>query len=126
MDRADRPLSPHVFHYRWEITMALSILHRATGLVLSIGLLVLVCWLVALAGGREVYDRVATVYSAALFVPLYIAWAFCFFYHLANGIRHLCWDVGGGFEPGQIRLGGWIVVAFSVAATAVYSMLVVL
>ena len=121
MDRADRPLSPHVFHYRWGITMTLSILHRMTGVVLSLGLLVLVCWLVALAGGEAVYERVRSAYSAVWLVPLYIGWIFCLFYHLANGIRHLCWDVGRGFEPGQIKLGGVLVIVFSVAATAIYA-----
>jgi succinate dehydrogenase / fumarate reductase cytochrome b subunit len=124
MDRADRPLSPHVFDYRWGITMTLSILHRMTGVVLSIGLLVLVCWLVALAGGAAAYDRVRSFYSAVWFLPAYIGWVFCFFYHLANGIRHMIWDVGYGFESHQIRIGGWLVIIFSCAATAAYSAIV--
>jgi len=125
MDRADRPLSPHVFDYRWGITMTLSILHRMTGVVLSIGLLVLVCWLIALAGGEAVYNRVHSAFSAIWFVPLYIGWVFCFFYHLANGIRHMCWDVGYGFEPQQIRIGGILVVIIAVAATAAFSAIVI-
>ena len=126
MDRADRPLSPHVFHYNWGITMTLSILHRMTGVVLSVGLLVLVCWLVALAGGEQVYERVRSFYSAVWLIPLYIGWTFSLFYHLANGIRHMCWDVGYGFEPEQIRIGGWLVVVIAVAATAAFSALVIL
>jgi succinate dehydrogenase / fumarate reductase cytochrome b subunit len=125
MDQADRPLSPHVFHYRWGVTMTLSILHRMTGVVLSVGLLVLVCWLVSLAAGEAVYDRVMPFYSMVWFAPLYLAWVFCFFYHLANGIRHMCWDVGYGFEPGQIRTGAVIVVLFALAATAVFAAIVV-
>jgi len=125
MDRADRPVSPHVFVYRWQITNTLSILHRMTGLVLSLGLLVAVCWLVALAGGEAVYGRVRAAYSAVWFLPLYIGWIFCVFYHLANGIRHLCWDVGYGFEHHQIRIGGWLVVSFAAIATVGYSLLVV-
>jgi len=125
MDRVDRPLSPHVFHYRWQITMTLSILHRATGVALSIGVLVLVCWLVALAGGASVYERVRSVYSTVWFLPLYVGWAFCVFYHLANGIRHLCWDAGVGFGHQQIRIGGWLVVIFAILATAAYSMFVI-
>lgn len=124
MDQADRPLSPHVFHYRWGITMTLSILHRGTGLVLSMGLLVLVCWLVALAGGEAVYDRVRSFYSAVWVLPLYVAWVFCLFYHLANGIRHMFWDVGYGFEDHQIRTGGVLVVLFSIIATAAFAALV--
>ena len=126
MDRIERPLSPHVFDYRWGITMTLSILHRATGVALSAGLLVLVCWLIALAGGEAVYERVRDAYAAVWFAPAYIVWTFCFFYHLANGIRHLSWDLGYGFEPEQIRLSGWLVVVFSLAATALFSALVIL
>ena len=105
--------------------MTLSILHRMTGLVLSGGLLVLVCWLVALAAGEAVYDRVLSFYSVVWFLPLYLAWVFCFFYHLANGIRHMFWDVGYGFESNQIRAGAVLVVLFAIAATAVFAALVV-
>lgn len=125
MDRADRPLSPHVFDYRWGITMTLSILHRMTGVVLSMGLLVLVCWLIALAGGEAVYNRVHSAFATIWFVPFYVGWVFCFFYHLANGIRHMCWDVGYGFEPQQIRIGGTLVVLFAIAATAAFSAIVI-
>jgi succinate dehydrogenase / fumarate reductase cytochrome b subunit len=125
MDRVDRPLSPHVFHYRWQITMTLSILHRITGVVLSVGMLVLVCWLVSLAGGEAVYERVRGAYAAPWFLPLYVGWVFCIFYHLGNGVRHLCWDIGIGFEHHQIRIGGWLVVVFAILATAVYSVFVI-
>jgi succinate dehydrogenase / fumarate reductase cytochrome b subunit len=96
-----------------------------TGVVLSLGLLVLVCWLVSLAGGAEVYERVRSFWSAVWLAPLYIGWIFCFFYHLCNGIRHMFWDVGYGFEPHQINLSGALVVVFAIVATAVYSALVI-
>lgn len=105
--------------------MTLSILHRMTGVVLSIGLLVLVCWLIALAGGEAVYDGVQEAFAAIWFVPLYVGWVFCFFYHLANGIRHMFWDVGYGFEPQQIRMSGTLVVIFAVVATAAFSAIVI-
>lgn len=126
MDRADRPISPHVFVYRWQITNTLSILHRMTGIVLSLGLLVAVCWLIALAGGEAGYERVRSAYSAIWFQPLYFGWIFCIFFHFANGIRHLCWDAGYGFEQHQIRIGGWLVVAFAAVATVVFSAFVLL
>ena len=125
MNRAERPLSPHLLDYRWGITMTLSILHRATGLVLSMGLLVLICWLIALAAGEEVYGQVQAFYSAMWLVPLYLGWTFSLFYHLANGIRHMVWDTGRGFEPAQIQIGGWLVVVFAIAATALWSVLVI-
>ena len=125
MDRVDRPLSPF-WVYRWQITNTLSILHRATGLALSIGLILLVAWLVAVAGGESVYAAAAqSVFAATWFKLPLIGWTFCFFFHFANGIRHLVWDVGGGFEPAQIRLGGWLVVVLALIATAAYSLLVI-
>lgn len=124
MDRVARPVSPF-WVYRWQITNTLSIMHRGTGLVLSLGAIAFVWWLVAAAGGEESYARAAAVFSAAWFkVPLTI-WAFCFFYHLCNGIRHLFWDMGYGFDPEQIQRTGWTVVAVSIIATLVYLVLAI-
>jgi succinate dehydrogenase / fumarate reductase cytochrome b subunit len=125
MDGVERPLSPHLGVYRWQITNTLSILHRATGLFLGIGALVLVCWLVALASGPAAYENVHAWYSSGWFKLPLAGWSFCLFYHLANGIRHLFWDAGAGFEPAQIRIGGWLVVVFAVVATAGYSWLAI-
>lgn len=120
MDGHDRPLSPFM-HYRWQITNSLSILHRITGVVLSAGLLVLVCWLAAIAGGAESFAAIQSFYGGVAFDLALVAWAFCFFYHLGNGIRHLCWDIGWGFGHAQIAAGGWAVVAFAVIATLVFA-----
>ncbi len=126
MQSAERPLSPHMGIYRWQVTNGLSILHRATGLALTLGLLVFVCWLVALASGADAYARVHAFYASPLFKLPLVGWSFCFFYHLANGIRHLFWDVGLGFSHAQIRTGGWTVVGAAVLATAVFSLVVIL
>lgn len=124
MDRVDRPLSPF-WIYRWQITNSLSIMHRGTGLALTVGVFVFVWWLVAAAGGAESYARAAAVFSSVWFkVPLTI-WAFCFFYHLSNGIRHLFWDAGFGFDPVVIERSGWSVLGFSVIATVVYLVFVI-
>jgi succinate dehydrogenase / fumarate reductase cytochrome b subunit len=116
----ERPLSPFLV-YRWQITNTLSILHRLTGIMLSLGLLVLVCWLVSLATGAEAYANIMAFYGAAWFKLPLAGWAFCYFYHLGNGVRHLFWDVGRGFEPAQIRASGWAVVVFAVLATLIYA-----
>ena len=125
MDRvAARPVSPF-WVYRWQITNTLSIMHRATGLLLSVGAVAFVWWLAALAGGLESYGHARAVFSSAWFkIPLTV-WTFCFFYHLANGIRHLFWDTGLGFDPSQIRRSGWTVVGVSVVATIVYLVFVI-
>jgi succinate dehydrogenase / fumarate reductase cytochrome b subunit len=120
MDESGRPLSPFL-NYSWGITNTLSILHRLTGVWLSIGILVLACWLISLATGPAEYAAVADLYGRVWFRLPLAGWVFCFFYHLANGVRHLVWDSGRGFGHGQIRLGGIAVVVFAVIATAVYS-----
>ena len=115
---ARRPLSPHMTIYRFGYTMSLSILHRAMGLVLSVGLVVFAAWLCAAAAGPDAYDR----FSAWLPVPLIKAGlalvVVAFVYHLANGVRHLCWDAGLGFERSQARRSGAIVVVFTLLAGA--------
>ena len=122
MDRVERPLSPHLQVYRPQITSVLSILHRASGVALSAGVVVLVYWLVALAGGPVAYEQAASILGSGLMKFCYAGWSFCFFYHFANGIRHLVWDVGMGYERHQINASGWLVLVVSVAATAAFSL----
>lgn len=118
--RDHRPLSPY-WIYRWEITMWLSSLHRLSGLLLSLGAVVLAVWLIALASGPEAFDGVQAVVGAPWFKPVLAGWALCFFYHLANGVRHLAWDAGYGFDPKRIRASGYTVVVVTLVATAAFS-----
>lgn len=125
MQSAERPVSPHLGVYRWQVTNGLSILHRATGLALSLGLLVFVCWLIALASGPQAYAGVHAFYASGWFKLPLVGWSFCFFFHFANGIRHLCWDAGVGFSHAQIRAGGWTAVIVAVAATLIFSLIAI-
>ena len=120
MHGVQRPLSPY-WIYRWEITMWLSSLHRITGLLLSLGAVVLAAWLIGLASGPAAFDAVQAIVGAAWFKPLLVGWTFCFFFHLANGVRHLCWDAGYGFDPQRIRLSGRLVLVVTILATAAFS-----
>jgi succinate dehydrogenase cytochrome b subunit len=120
MHGIQRPVSPH-WIYRWEITMWLSSLHRITGLLLSLGAVALAIWLIALATGDEAFDGVSRLYGSGWFKPLLVGWTFCFFFHLANGVRHLTWDAGYGFDPKRIRASGWTVVVVTLVATAAFS-----
>jgi len=112
-----RPLSPHLQIYRWQITMALSILHRMTGVALTVGTVVLVWWLLAAAAGPGPYATAEAVIGSWLGRLLLLGWSFALFYHLCNGIRHLAWDVGFGFEIKTMTTTGWIVVGASIALT---------
>ena len=122
MDRVERPLSPHLQVYRPQMTSVLSILHRATGVALSAGVVVLVYWLVALASGSAAYDAAAAILGSGWLRICYAGWSFCFFYHLANGIRHLAWDIGLGFEMNQINASGWFVLIVASVATAAFAL----
>ena len=119
MDTANRPLSPHIQIYRWQLTMALSILHRAAGVALSLGAILLVWWLVAAASGPEAYDRVGSFLGSWIGCLLLLGWTAALFYHLCNGIRHLVWDTGHALDLKSTNRGGWLVIAASAALTAV-------
>ncbi len=108
-----RPLSPHLTVYKFMYTMSLSILHRITGVALSVGFLVFVWWLFALASGPDAYTSVMQALDGWLFKLLLVGWAFAFVYHFCNGIRHLNWDTGRGLERAQARRSGAVVVAAS-------------
>ena len=119
MDTADRPLSPHLQIYRWQLTSVLSILHRAAGLALGLGAVLLVWWLVAAASGPAAFGRVESFLGSWLGVLLLLGWTAALFYHLLNGIRHLVWDTGHALDLKSTYLGGWLVVA----ATAVLTLI---
>ena len=120
MADAARPTSPHLQVYRWQITMVMSILHRATGVGLSVGALILVAWLVAVSAGASSYEQLVGLLATGLGRLVLVGLSFCFFYHLGNGIRHLAWDVGWGYEIPQLYASGWLVVAFSLLTTAAF------
>lgn len=116
--RPNRPLSPHLQVYRWQWTMALSILHRATGIALAVGTLLLTYWLVAAAMGPEAYAGARRFLTGWIGVILLMGWSAAFYYHLFNGVRHLLWDTGRGFELKTARASGYAVFAAAVVATA--------
>ncbi|MDJ0712572.1 MAG: succinate dehydrogenase, cytochrome b556 subunit [Woeseiaceae bacterium] len=118
MTNHDRPLSPHLSVYRWPVTMVTSILHRATGVGMAVGFIVLVAWLFDAASGPDVYDAFLSLATSTVGKLLLIAWSWAFFYHLCNGIRHLVWDSGRGFEKSQANASAWIVIVGSVVLTA--------
>ena len=117
MSTDGRPLSPHLTIYRWPITMVLSILHRMTGLAMTIGLFAFVLWLEAIAFEAIPYDQVKSVMDSIPGQVLLLGWSFCFFFHLANGIRHLIWDTGRLFEKHQADRSAWLVVVAAVVMT---------
>jgi len=119
MPSHDRPLSPHIQIYRWQITSVLSILHRMTGIALAVGTLLLVWWLVAAAAGPDAFATAQDFVGSILGRLLLLGWSWALFYHLCNGIRHLAWDIGWGFDLKSVYATGWTVVAASFLLTIV-------
>ena len=117
MSNRDRPLSPHLQVYRPQITSVLSIAHRATGIVLAAGLPALLWWLAAAASGQEAFGAAQAAAGSFLGRLFLFGWTFALFYHLCNGIRHLFWDFGRGFELATVSLTGWLAVGAAAALT---------
>jgi succinate dehydrogenase / fumarate reductase, cytochrome b subunit len=116
----ERPLSPFMFPtwYRFQITSALSILHRLTGIALAAGSFVLIWWLIAVAAGGEVFAATRAFLASPIGLVLLFGWSVAFFYHLCNGIRHLAWDAGYGFELRSAARSGHAVLCVTVLLTA--------
>lgn len=117
MANVERPLSPHLQIYRWPVTMATSILHRATGCALAAGTLLLAWWLVAAAAGPEYYAMVQSILGSILGRLVLLGFSWALFYHLLNGIRHLFWDAGHGYSLPVANKSGWAVIIGSVVLT---------
>ena len=115
----ERPLSPHLSVYRFLHTMALSILHRITGVWIALGLCVLVYWLMSAAAGETAYGRASSLFSGWGFRLLLLSWLAAFCYHFVNGLRHLAWDAGLGLEKLQVRRTARLVVAVAIVGCLV-------
>jgi succinate dehydrogenase / fumarate reductase, cytochrome b subunit len=112
-----RPTSPHAEIYRWQIGNTLSILHRVTGAALALGLIALSYWLVSLAEGPDSYISAARFFAGPIGLTVLLGWTFAFLFHLLNGVRHLFWDAGRGFERTQRHASGWAAVLGAIALT---------
>ena len=113
----DNPLSPHLQIYRWQITSVLSILHRVSGVVSSIGSVVLVTWLLSIGIGEEAFNFINLIFFSFFgrAVLIGITLAVCF--NALNDIRHLFWDYGYGFSLNIVKITGWLIVIMSVTFT---------
>ncbi|WP_423820944.1 succinate dehydrogenase, cytochrome b556 subunit [Salinisphaera sp. SPP-AMP-43] len=113
----NRPLSPHLQIYRWQISMLTSIAHRASGILLAIGAVLLAIWLIAAANGPDTYAAVNGVFGSWFGQLIMFLWSFALFYHLCNGIRHLVWDIGLGLDLETARKSGFAVIGIAAALT---------
>jgi len=119
MGNSNRPLSPHLQIYKPQLTAVLSIAHRASGVFLVVGTLLLVYWLMALSQGPESYAQAQAFFGSLFGRLILFPWVFALFYHLCNGIRHLFWDMGFGFEIATVYASGKIVIVAATALTLI-------
>lgn len=117
MDPAKRPVSPHLQIYGWYLTMAMSIGHRVTGAALAAGLVLFTWWLAALATGPESFAFVQGLAASLIGLLVLIGFSAALFYHLCNGIRHLVWDFGYGYDKDVARLSGFVTLAAAAVLT---------
>lgn len=118
MATRERPLSPHLQVYRWQIQMVTSILHRATGVALAVGILAVAAGLIALAAGPQAWQAYGVHAGAWYGKLLWFGWTWSLAYHLLNGIRHLVQDAGYGYSIPAFVRNGWLAVLGSLALTA--------
>jgi len=109
-----RPLSPHIQIYKWQVQMVTSILHRATGVALAVGTLLVVWGLLSLATGEAAFNQYKTCVGSPPGMVLLVGWSWALFYHLCNGIRHLIQDAGAGYTIPQFVRSSWLSVIGSV------------
>jgi len=119
MANTNRPLSPHLQVYRWQLTMALSIAHRASGIALCAGIPFLLYWIWSLTAGEAGYYQAQAFFASFFGRIVLLGLSVSLFFHLCNGIRHLYWDTARGLELPAVYLSGKIVLAATGVLTLV-------
>ena len=113
----ERPISPHLQVYKPQITSVLSILHRITGVALTFGLILLVAWIFTLSLGEEYFEYFVMFIKSWFGLLILFGFTFALNYHLCNGIRHLFWDAGYGYEIDTVHKSGLAVLVVSFVLT---------
>jgi succinate dehydrogenase / fumarate reductase, cytochrome b subunit len=117
MAQTGRPLSPHLQVYKWQVQMVSSILHRATGIALAVGTLLVLWGVLSLASGEDAFNSFKNCAGSPIGLVLLIGWSWALFYHLCNGIRHLIQDTGAGYGIPQFVRSSWLSLIGSVVLT---------
>ena len=114
------PLSPHLQIYKWQISSLLSITHRISGVINLVALILIFFWLIVLSFGETNYELFLLTINSFFgkFILIGFTWSMSF--HVLSGIRHLCWDLGYGFEIKTANITGIIVITFSLALTIIF------
>lgn len=117
MADTQRPLSPHLQVYKWQVQMLTSILHRVTGVALAVGSLILIAGLLHLAAGEDSFNHFREIAGSPIGMVLLFGWSWALFYHLWNGVRHLVQDAGSGYAIPQFIRSSWLSIVGSIVLT---------
>jgi succinate dehydrogenase / fumarate reductase cytochrome b subunit len=117
MEKNSSPLSPHIQIYKWQFSSLLSITHRLTGVINTFGIFLIVLWILFLALGPECYNFYQKFLRSFLGKFILVGFTWSFIYHMLNGVRHLVWDFGYGYEIKTANLSGIIVLLLSIITT---------
>lgn len=112
-----RPLSPHVMHWRWHVTMAASILNRVSGGACYVGLFLVAGWALALASGEQAYETYMGLLGSLPGKVVLFGFTVATLFHLAAGVRHLVWDMGRGYEKSIASTTAWLAFVFAIVAS---------
>ncbi len=112
-----RPLSPHLQAYKLPLSAVISISHRITGIALALGTALLVSWLMAAAAGPIAFADAQAFMGSILGRLMLFGWTFALFFHFCNGIRHLVWDAGHGYDLEIVTRTGWLTVGGAIGLT---------
>ena len=123
VNRGNRPLSPHLQVYKPQITSVMSVFHRITGVGNSLGAILVAWWFIAAAVGEGSFDTINGLLTSWIGHLVLLGFALSVCYHLCNGIRHLLWDAGYGFEMDQVKTTA--IVALSAAGLMVAGLMLV-
>jgi len=119
-DKSKRPLSPHLQVYKLPMTAKMSISHRITGVLLTLGLIALSAWVIAAGIGEDAYNTMMALVDTPITKFIFLGWAFVLFYHMGNGFRHMFWDMGIGINEKAALKTGTLVLIFAVGVTAFF------
>jgi succinate dehydrogenase / fumarate reductase cytochrome b subunit len=115
----NRPLSPHLQHYKLPLTAYLSVAHRATGIVNSAAIVLLVLLIASAAGSQDSYELMSAVANSWFGKLVLFGFTITLYYHMGNGIRHLFWDVGLGFDLEDAKKSGNVVLIFAAVMSVI-------
>ncbi|MCG6203970.1 succinate dehydrogenase, cytochrome b556 subunit [Rhodopseudomonas sp. HC1] len=115
--RIERPLSPHMQTYRWSLTMTMSIVHRATGIALYSGTLLLAWWLIACAAGPAAYANIQAFTGSWIGRLILFGYTWALMHHLLSGVRHFVWDLGYGFKTADREWLTWAALIGGIVLT---------